>query len=114
MLTGKSYRFRSISAANEFRNESSANICMVDNINTHGGVFTVKKTQTINGEVFVEEVEFPDGTVLNSDGMGLKYFELYEDEFQFFVEVDTPEKKLVLEVTESNYKEVIKQILDSF
>ncbi|UZZ63958.1 hypothetical protein A71_152 [Escherichia phage A7_1] len=97
-----------------------ANRTMVEILRRHGPSFVVDELKTYTlGEKSVSSVTMEDGTVFKSqESTPGKYFEIFDDEFEFFVNV-SPQTFLkptsyTFEVNENNVHEVIAEIKSTF
>lgn len=111
----------------EFCNEASANEMMATVIKNNGGYFKVEHIRNIHGNDHVTSVSFPKTDHhLNANGSGSTYFEIYEDEFKYFmpytVTPDAPGESQPIEgvqsiniiVTKDNAQAMIELIQKSF
>lgn len=98
----------------DFCDVNSNNSAMLTMIDEHGGSFTVLHMSSASYGTYADEVQMKDGTYFSSNDSD--YFEISEEEFQYFEEVEvTPSFEAVegvnsinITVTPDNSGEMIK------
>lgn len=117
MKVGKTYIINPL-CKTTFANECELNADMLSLIELHGPSFVVDDMEHNDDMSFVTRVTMEDGSKFTAAGKPGSFFEIYEDEFKYFIEVSPQTflepKSLHFEVTEANALDVIAEIKEIF
>ena len=123
MKVGKIYRPIE-SKRDAFRDNDDNNFEILNLIDANGGSFEVRNvtSHASSGNDYVDEVRMANGQHFDSQSNDENYFELTEDEFRFFEEVDSFSEgsappgvvSMIIEVNQQNFREMIALIKNSF